>query len=549
MAQTFLTISLGTTSAKLAEVQKSGKKVQVFSAYDIPLSDGICEDGVILNVEALAEELKHYISMFKIKTKDLVFSITSKRIASKEVLIPYVKEKQIKGIVDINASEYFPVSNIENYAINYSILEIVKKDDSTQYRLSVTATPNELLSHYNLLAKEMKMKIAHIDYAGNAILQVLKSQINYGEVCAILQLGYDNTVINVLDGGVLIMQRSVSAGLNALIASVSESLTLDENRSIAFLEDNNIDKIAGAYPEVKYVLDSMITSITRIFDFYNGRYSEHPITSVKFIGDATFVNGIGPTLSNGLGMYAEELFTLKNVVVKNKRITPEFATNFMSNIGSVIAPMKLAYVSAEDSDAAKDEKLPWGLVVVSFVAAIVLLAATIIPYKTAEKEKKQLEGQYNSLKDMQDLEMRLSDATSKIGNIESFYNTTKGSGDSLSNLVTDLEQVMPKNMSIDTLSFSNGQVSLTVGGVGKESVARFIQELKNIPYINNVNVDYIAEMQDDIEIYDSFTMTFNLVEITDDENADGDGAEGVDVVETEELIDAVEVSELEGGEE
>ena len=58
MAQKLLSISLGTTSAKLAEIKLAGKKVQVFSAYDIPLSEGLCDDGVILDVEGLAYELK-----------------------------------------------------------------------------------------------------------------------------------------------------------------------------------------------------------------------------------------------------------------------------------------------------------------------------------------------------------------------------------------------------------------------------------------------------------------------------------------------------------
>ena len=77
MAQKLLTISLGTTSAKLAEVVKSGKKVQVYSAYNIPVSEGLCDDGVILDVDSLAAELKQYMSKYKIRTKKVVFSIAS----------------------------------------------------------------------------------------------------------------------------------------------------------------------------------------------------------------------------------------------------------------------------------------------------------------------------------------------------------------------------------------------------------------------------------------------------------------------------------------
>ena len=51
MAQKILSITLGTTSAKIAEIVKTGKKIQVYSAYDIPISVGLCDDGYIFDVD------------------------------------------------------------------------------------------------------------------------------------------------------------------------------------------------------------------------------------------------------------------------------------------------------------------------------------------------------------------------------------------------------------------------------------------------------------------------------------------------------------------
>ena len=45
MAQKILSITLGTTSAKIAEIVKTGKKIQVYSACDIPISEGLLDDG------------------------------------------------------------------------------------------------------------------------------------------------------------------------------------------------------------------------------------------------------------------------------------------------------------------------------------------------------------------------------------------------------------------------------------------------------------------------------------------------------------------------
>lgn len=512
MAQKLLTISLGTTSAKLAEVVKSGKKVQVYSAYNIPISEGLCDDGVILDVDSLAAELKQYMSKYKIRTKKVVFSIASKRVASKEAIIPFVKEKQIKSIVEINAADYFPVGNINDYAINYSIIETIKNAENTQYRLNVTATPNEMLENYTLLAGALKCSIEDIDYAGNAILQVLKYQTHSGEIDAILQLGYENTVINIMNGNVQVMQRTVGTGLNALISTVAESVGLDEEDAVAFLEDNDITRISSAYPDVKYIADSLISSIGRIFEFYNGRSAEHPIVGVRYIGDGTLINGIGDALSEGLGYTAEEIKILHNIQVKNKSVTPENATNFMSNIGAVIEPMHLKFVPVEEKEGAKekDEKLPWRLVVISVVGSIALIGASTSMYYMAKSERDTLAAQLAAIEEVRTIEYQYLDAMSKKEAIEALYNLTKGSSDSLPTLIDDMEKGMPKGMSIASMNVNQNEVTFGAGGVGKASVAKMIMDMKDLSYVSDVRVDYISEDIEGIDPYDSYSMKFIL---------------------------------------
>lgn len=522
MAQRLLAITLGTTSAKLSEISKAGKKVHVYSCYDIQISEGLCDDGVILDTEGLAKELKYYISNYRIKTKKVVFSIASKRIASKEVVIPFVKEKQIKSIIDINAPEYFPVANINDYVLSYSIIELVKTEENTQYRMNVIATPNELLLGYEELAKELGVDIDVIDFAGNAILQILKSQTEPGAVCAILQLGYENTVINLMNGSVQIMQRTVSNGLSNMIAAVCDSVGLNEEDAVAFLEDNDISRIASAYPDVKYILDQIINSIGRIFEFYNSRSADHPIEYVKFIGDATYVNGIGPALEMGLGYQTTEIFTLKNVDVNSRTLTPEHATNFMSNIGAVISPMNIQYVDpdAKNKEKEKDGKLPWYMVIISAAAAVALVGSTYALYFISSAEKDSLQSQLSGVTEAKAVEAKYNEISSKIAALDSLYSNTKGAGDSLSRLISDLEAKMPSTMTITSISFAEGTVTINAGASGKESVAKFIQEMKGLNYISGIKTEYISENLEGIGAYDTFNITFELLNADEIEQAE-----------------------------
>lgn len=519
MANKLLSVSLGTGTAKLAEIAANGKRVSIYSAYDVTFSDGLCEDGLILDAEALADELKAYISKYKIKSKKLVFSIASKRIASKEVIIPYVKEKQIADIVKINGPEYFPVANIDDYSLNYSIIEVVKSAENKQYRLSVTATPLDLLEGYYELAANLKMPIEATDYAGNAYLQVLKKQALDSDVNAVLQLGRENTVINIMAGGILVMQRSVSYGLDAILQAVSDSFKLDEEDSLAFVEDNDISKICAAYSDVDDVVRTIFTSVSRIFDFYNQRSNGHPITKVKFIGDGTLINGIGNAIQENLQIPTEEILTLNSVDVRGRTgLTAEHATNFMANIGAIIDPVNMRFVKKKDGEetAKSEEKLPWGIVVVSVLASVILVGGSFAIYFINNSSANELRTQKNALASMRQVETKLKDTQALSAVVADFYDSTKGADDSIGKLITDLETILPEGMSIDTISIDNGRVSLSAGGIGKRSVAKIITELKALNYVKDVNVDYVSEIDEGLNKYDDFVMTFTILQVEDD---------------------------------
>lgn len=552
MASKVLSVILGSESAKLSEISYSGNKVSVYNAYDIQLSEGLCDDGIILDVEGLAYELKQYINNFRIKTKKILFSISTKRIASKEVMIPFVKEKQIEGLLKANAQEYFPITNIENYTLSHSIIEVVQGEESKQYRLSVIATPNDLLENYYALAKILKMSIETIDYAGNAILQILKLQAT-NDVSAILQLGRENTVINIMNGKTLIMQRSISYGLDALISSVMDSVHMDAEDAQAFIEDNHIERIAQAYPDVSDVVSLVTNGIGRIFDFYTQRNSQNPITAVFFLGDGTLINGIGEVFEKSYGFPTEEIMALKNVVVKNKLMNNNDPTNFLANVGSIIAPMNLKYVSQEEMEKQEkaESKPAYWLIAVSVIASAALAAGTIFMVKNATKEKEELEQKLASLKEMQAFEDQIQEAKSKNKIIQDFLSSTKGPNDSLLRLITDLEKVMPTGTSIDSFSLADGKVTIGVGGMGKSSVAKFIEEMKALKYVENVRIDYVSETLEGIDTYDIFNMTFSLLDINEIEAAEAENAlaEDLDNSETQDSEELTLIENEAGGEE
>ena len=80
------------------------------------------EDGYIRDKIGFAEVLRVELKRAGITCQNLLFSVASNRIISREVTIPMAKDIMIPKIIEAEKSEYFPM-DISEYEVAYTILE------------------------------------------------------------------------------------------------------------------------------------------------------------------------------------------------------------------------------------------------------------------------------------------------------------------------------------------------------------------------------------------------------------------------------------------
>lgn len=555
MASKVLSISLGSEVVKVCEVALAGKKkVQVYNAIDLLVPEGLCEDGVIIDAEALADAIKQGLQGEGFTAKKVVFTIASKRIANKEALIPFCKENRIKDIIQINASEYFPITNLDNYTIDYSILEVVTNENIKNYRLSVTATPNELIEQYYALAKAMGMGVETIDYSGNSILQLLKLQTAGEGVDAVLQFGAENTVVNIMNGSTMVMQRSVPYGRIALADAVCSSRGVSDEEADAILMEEDLGQLTTQYPDVADAVRSLLSSVGRILEFYRTRNAEHPVERVFIIGDVSSINGLPELVNNEMDYDVEVIESLRGVEIKNHKIlSDEIVANYLANIGAVIAPVNLLLPQAgkKGKEKAGGGGLPWWILIFAGVVAGAMCGGILFIYFTSKNENENLLAQINAIEDVTELQNRYDQAQADVQIMEGWYDSTKGANESLVKLIKDLEANQPSAVAITKINSSDGEVSIDGISYGKPAVAELVKQLKKLSYVSNVKVDYINEGIEDYTARDSFNLRMTLEyddpyktedegESTGDESEDELIAEEPEIVEVEEVTDTAE---------
>ena len=126
MAKKVLSIVIGAEITKICEVsyrkKYKNKGIKVYHSLSFPTPANMIEDGYIKDKVAFAQQLRARLKQAKIRSKRVIFSIASSKIANREVIIPLVRESRIADIIKTGASEYFPV-DMNDYVLSHIILE------------------------------------------------------------------------------------------------------------------------------------------------------------------------------------------------------------------------------------------------------------------------------------------------------------------------------------------------------------------------------------------------------------------------------------------
>lgn len=91
----YISISINNEYTKLCEATKGVKATTIHKVVTIPTPEGVYNDGEILDVKEFAKVIKSSLDDNRMNSNDVVFSISSSKIATKDVIVPDIKSNKI----------------------------------------------------------------------------------------------------------------------------------------------------------------------------------------------------------------------------------------------------------------------------------------------------------------------------------------------------------------------------------------------------------------------------------------------------------------------
>lgn len=294
-----LSFDFGTCNTKVVLGKRNNNGVTVKDAFSFETPEGTIEDGQILNLGLLKEEILKNLDERNIFTNSAVFSLASTKAIVREVTLPYPNEKKMAAMVPYEMSKQLPIS-ADNYVIDHVTLDVFKEENIKKARILAIAIPKQIVKAYWNLCSGLEIEpialTLHGIEAGNFFTDksVVTGQM---ETIALLDIGYASINCNIISGGKLVFNRIIS--------------TVGMKTRPEKLE--NIDKKLSPVNYDKYVretMDKWLEEIKLVFRFYFSLSGRSEIEKIVLIGGATSIQDIAP--------YFEEKLEKQTFILENK---------------------------------------------------------------------------------------------------------------------------------------------------------------------------------------------------------------------------------------
>lgn len=552
-----LSIEIGNSFTKICEIDYKVKKPKVYKVLTVETPEGVVVDGMLQPTQEYADHLVNALGTNSIRTRKVIFTISSTRVASREVQIPNVKANKIEALVKTNANDYFPV-DLTQYEIGHYLAGGLTEEG--KLRVMALAVPKALLDSYYQLAQMCGWEVECFDYSSNSLYQILRDEKSE-KVTMMIKIDENSTIVTVLSAGKVLLQRTVAYGvqdaIETMIASgayaVNDPMSAverfqkktclnrvlhqgdklwEENAGRWEDEDAGNVEVTAARQKITSSLEPLIVGVSRVIDFYDSRNSNTPIERTYVTGLGGSFSGMSKLFTNCLERKVHTLSDMDDKIGMSKAIRSTRPAAYISCLGAVLAPVGLIDKSQQKGkgmtvvSGTNYTFVSVAVLVLGVILSIAMAVTSLTRYFGTVAENVALQARVEELQPAQTVYNEYLSAAAQYDKYKYLYEYTENPNENLVEFINELEQILPSSFWTNSFSSDMEGISMSVTVEGKAAAARTILNIRNMESIEDVQISNITDTQNELgESAVTFSITGTYADIhadTEETESTGD---------------------------
>lgn len=476
-----------------------GNKNKIYETHTIELENGDCKDGNVRDKDSIVKLLNDYLDVNGRDVKNVSFVLRGSDIITRYIEVPILKNDALIEAVNFEFKQFIP--DIDDYYMNYEIVEKINTKEKKAYKILLVAATKEKINPIIEIAEEIGKELEVIDILSNSLARVLKSSdhIASEESTGIFYFGADSSTLGIIEGNVLKFERNLPFGIKNIFNEVYEEA------AVTALDSKQVTNVFENNEQLMMNFENLLASVNNTVRYYNSEKTNKPVTN--------FIIICADMIMTNMEKYLEKYFELPCILVKDPSdlgLKLKFKDNFPKYISSYGLLLrgndnKLLNLSPKtikkEKDKANIDKVLLRVPILILIAIIAIGIPFLVMNKIITKEIANIDAdiaRYN------EIVVKNQQLQSEISKMEYFINRIKDIDNSTSNtseIICKLNTYVPKEITFEGFSFTDsGLINISGKSSTYSAIPEFLANLEMSEEFCNAKISYINPIEETIEV-------------------------------------------------
>ena len=476
-----------------------GNKNKIYETHTIELENGDCKDGNVRDKDSIVKLLNDYLDVNGRDVKNVSFVLRGSDIITRYIEVPILKNNALIEAVNFEFKQFIP--DIDDYYMNYEIVEKINTKEKKAYKILLVAATKEKINPIIEIAEEIDKELEVIDILSNSLARVLKSSdhIASEESTGIFYFGADSSTLGIIESNILKFERNLPFGIKNIFNEVYEEA------AVTALDSKKVTNVFENNEQLMMNFENLLASVNNTVRYYNSEKTNKPVTN--------FIIICADMIMTNMEKYLEKYFELPCILVKDPSdlgLKLKFKDNFPKYISSYGLLLrgndnKLLNLSPKtikkERDKANIDKVLVRVPILILIAVIAIGIPFLVMNKIIKKEIANIDAdiaRYN------EIVVKNQQLQSEISKMEYFINRIKDIDNSTSNtseIISKLNTYVPKEITFEGFSFTDsGLINISGKSSTYSAIPEFLANLEMSEEFCNAKISYINPIEETIEV-------------------------------------------------
>jgi type IV pilus assembly protein PilM len=328
-------LDVGSNSIKLVELTEGKSGHKLLNLGISPLPPEAIVDGALMDSVTIIDTIRELINTSKVKTKDIVTSISGHSVIVKKITLPYMTDAELEESIKWEAERYIPF-DINDVNIDFQTFGSNPENPEVM-DIVLVAAKKDIINDYVSVIMEAGLNPVIIDIDAFALENMLaiNYEIGKGDVVAVANVGASTTNINILKNNVSAFTRDIFKGGNQVTEDIQRQLHVDYDEAEKIKVGSKVEVTSRSVVQnlLKTNSESLAVEIRNSLDFFQSSSTYEKISKLYLSGGGSKIKDFDLILQQEIGIPVE----LVNPFMKVEYNEKNFDTEYLREIGPIMA--------------------------------------------------------------------------------------------------------------------------------------------------------------------------------------------------------------------